>query len=199
MIKTEFMYSATVMGGMLAPRIHNMGGDYAGLIILAGSPRSLVEIIGDQQIQYILETTEDKEKEAVSAAAYEKINKQIADIVNMPDDEAKTHIDANGASLYYYKDLIINRAELFIKDIKVPMLIIQGKNDLQVYYDKDFELYKELLSDRTNVTFKSYEGLNHFFMPSTVTKISELQDEYKIKAHIDGHVLKDIADWIRAN
>ena len=187
------------MGGMLAPRIHNMGGDYAGLIILAGSPRSLVEIIGDQQIQYILETTEDKEKEAVSAAAYEKINKQIADIVNMPDDEAKTHIDANGASLYYYKDLIINRAELFIKDIKVPMLIIQGKNDLQVYYDKDFELYKELLSDRTNVTFKSYEGLNHFFMPSTVTKISELQDEYKIKAHIDGHVLKDIADWIRAN
>lgn len=187
------------LGGMLAPRIHNMGGNYTGLIILAGSPRSIIEIIGDQQIALILETTEDKEKEATIAVAYESINKQIADIKNIPDDEAKKQIDASGASLYYYKDLIINRAEVNIKEIKVPMLIMQGKNDLQVFYDKDFELYKQLLINRTDVTFKLYEGLNHLFMHSTVTKISKLQDEYKIKAHIDSQVLKDIADWIKAN
>lgn len=187
------------LGGMLAPRIHNMGGDYAGLIIFAGSPRSLLEIIGDQQILQILETTADKDKEAFITAAYESINKQMVDIANMPDDEAKKQIDASGASLYYYKDLIINRAELYIKEIKVPMLIMQGKSDLQVFYDKDFELYKQLLNNRTDVTFKLYEGLNHIFMPSTVTKVSELLDEYKIKAHIDSQVLKDIADWIKAN
>ncbi len=187
------------LGGMLAPRIHNMGGDYAGLIILAGSPRSILEIIGDQQILQILESTADNDKETFITAANESINKQMADIANMPDDEAKTQIDASGTSQYYYKDLHINRAEVYIKEIKVPMLIMQGKSDLQVYYDKDFELYKQLLNDRTDVTFKLYEGLNHFFMPSTVTKFSELLDEYKIKSEIDNHVLKDIVDWIKAN
>lgn len=36
------------MGGMLAPRIDAEGGNYAGLIIMAGSPRKLEEIILDQ-------------------------------------------------------------------------------------------------------------------------------------------------------
>ena len=36
------------MGGMLAPRIDAEGGNYRGLIIMAGSPRKLEEIILDQ-------------------------------------------------------------------------------------------------------------------------------------------------------
>ena len=36
------------MGGMLAPRIDAEGGKYAGLIIMAGAPRKLEEIILDQ-------------------------------------------------------------------------------------------------------------------------------------------------------
>ncbi|MCL2286291.1 MAG: alpha/beta fold hydrolase [Firmicutes bacterium] len=35
------------LGGALAPRIHAYGGDFAGLILFAGSPRSLLEIIFD--------------------------------------------------------------------------------------------------------------------------------------------------------
>ena len=36
------------MGGMLAPRIDAEGGNYKGLILLAGSPRKLEEILIDQ-------------------------------------------------------------------------------------------------------------------------------------------------------
>jgi dienelactone hydrolase len=36
------------MGGMLAPRIDVEGGNFAGIIIMAGSPRKLEEIIMDQ-------------------------------------------------------------------------------------------------------------------------------------------------------
>ena len=38
------------LGGMLAPRIHAEGGDFDGLIIMAGSPRTLGEIIIDQNL-----------------------------------------------------------------------------------------------------------------------------------------------------
>jgi hypothetical protein len=187
------------LGGMLAPRIHASGGDFAGLILLAGTPRSMIEGIPDQQMLYVLETMEGDELEA-ALAMFELVDEQIAAIVNTLDDEAKVTIieGSGGVSVYYLKDNHIHPASDFIKDITVPFLVIHAENDLQVFM-KDFEMYKELLGDRPNVTFKLYEGLNHLFMPSTVTRITDLMEEYKIKANIYGQVLKDIADWINAN
>ncbi|MCL2603206.1 MAG: alpha/beta fold hydrolase [Defluviitaleaceae bacterium] len=37
------------LGGMLAPRIHASGGDFAGIIIMAGSPRHILEITVEQE------------------------------------------------------------------------------------------------------------------------------------------------------
>lgn len=186
------------LGGSLAPRIHAAGGNYAGLIFFAGSPRSLLEIIADQQMLYVNETMEGDELEE-ALKSFEIVGEQIAVIENMPDDEAKASTDASGASLFYYKDNLINNAAKYLNDINVPILVMQGKNDLQVYYDKDFQIYKELLGNRNNVTFKLYEGLNHLFMPSSETKISKIQEEYKIKAKIDKNVLNDIKKWITDN
>jgi len=188
------------LGGMLAPRIHAMGGNFAGLILFAGSPRSLIEILGDQQLLIAKETMEG-EALAEVIALFESgiIAEQTAEILALSDDEAKAVIDPSGASLYYYKDLLINPASNFIKDITVPFLVMHADNDLQVFTDKDFAMYKELLGDRDNVTFKLYEGLNHFFMPGTVTNIVDILDEYMIKANVDEQVLRDIVAWIRAN
>jgi len=192
------------LGGMLAPRIHASGGNFAGLILFAGSPRSLLEIMGDQQVNYYLETK--KGDELTEFLAYlddgviaTQLASQIEYIINMPDDEAKATDGGSGVSLYYYKDLLLNPIADFIKDINVPLLVMQGDNDWQVFKDKDFAMYKELLGSRKNVTLKLYEGLNHYFMPSTVTKSINIQDEYKIKANIDEQVLKDIVGWIKAN
>lgn len=186
------------LGGSLAPRIHAAGGNYAGLIFFAGSPRSLLEIIADQKMLYVKETMEGVELEE-ALKSFELVGEQFAAIENMPDDKAKASTETNGASLFYYKDNLINKASDYLKDIKVPILVMQGKNDLQVFYDKDFQSYKELLGDRSNVTFKLYEGLNHFFMPSSEKKISKIQEEYKIKAEIDKNVLSDIVNWIKDN
>lgn len=192
------------LGGMLAPRIHAMGGDFAGLILFAGTPRSLLEVMHDQQILYYTETMESEELEKIltlinDGTTKTQLEEQTALIINMSDEEAKAVDGGSGVSCYYYKDLLLNPAEIFIKDITVPFLVMQGNNDWQVFTDKDFAMYKKLLGDRSNVTFKLYEGLNHFFMPSTVTKSIDINDEYKIANHIDSQVLTDIADWINAN
>ncbi|MCL1822724.1 MAG: alpha/beta fold hydrolase [Oscillospiraceae bacterium] len=188
------------MGGSLAPRIHAMGGNYAGLILYAGTPRSLMELMADQQFLAVTETMEGEELEEMTALFQSGIVKeQITAVINTPDEEAKTQIDTFGTSVYYYKDLEINPADMFIENITAPFLVMHADNDFQVFTDKDFALYKELLSGRSNVTFKLYENLNHLFMPSTVTRSVDIHDEYKIKANVDGQVLKDIADWIQVN
>lgn len=190
------------LGGSLAPRINASGGDYAGLILFAGTPRSLIEVIADQQILAAAETMEGEELEAFLAtfdSVESLVEEQSAAIIGMTDDEAKAAIDSSGVSLYYYKDNLINSAENYIKDITVPFLVMQAGNDFQVFADKDFEMYKKLLANHTNVTFKLYEGLNHLFMPSKVTRSVDIHDEYKIKANMDKQVLQDIADWIKTN
>ena len=187
------------LGGMLAPRIHAMGGNYAGLIIFAGSPRFLLDIMKEQQ-SAVLETMEDGDEKA---AAIEEANKFIGSIegaLTLSDEEAKAiTIEGLGTSAYYFKDLYENPTPGYIKNISAPFFVMHAGADLQVNTDRDFALYKELLTDRPNATLKLYEGLNHLFMPAKVSSITEVLDEYRIKANIDIQPLRDIEQWIKAN
>ena len=188
------------LGGMLAPRIHAMGGDYAGLILFAGSPRFLLDIMKDQQSAY-LKTLEDGEEKADILAENERFINSVETALRLPDEEAKNRVldGMNGVSAYYFKDMYENSAAEYIKDISAPFLIMHAAEDLQVYTDKDFELYKELFAGRPNVTFLLFDGLNHLFMPSGTDSIAEILDEYGVKANVDMQVLRDIEEWIKAN
>ena len=180
------------LGGMLAPRIHASGADFAGLILLAGSPRFLLDISYDQNVDYIEKMMTDEEKENALASLSGWSN-MVNRIVNMPDEEAKNvFIDAN-LSAYYLKDLYYHPASDYIKNINIPYLVLQGTDDFQIKPDKDYAQYKELLSGRDNVTFILYERLNHMFMESTTGYL----DEYYIPDNVDVQVLEDIASWIK--
>jgi len=187
------------LGAMLAPRIHiESGSVYAGLILLAGSPRFLLDISYDQNIALIEKTLEGDEREAMLAIFAENWDLQIAALMNLPDDEAKRTIIQDNVSAYYFKDLYVHPISEYIKKVTVPFLVLQGSSDFHVYPDKDFALYKELLNRRSNVTFKLYEGLNHLFMPSTIGDITRFSEEYSIPSHVDAQVLADIVGWIKA-
>jgi len=185
------------LGGMLAPRIHVEGGDFAGLILLAGSPRFLLDISKTQNILTIEATMEGMAKQTALSQIEDEWDSQIHEFLRLSDDVAKaTPIPGFGASAYYFKDLYNNPASAFIDRVTVPFLVMQGSDDLQVLADIDFVLYQELLAGRANVSFNLYEGLNHLFMPSTGRDITELMDEYAIEARVDSQVLADIALWI---
>ena len=61
---------------------------------------------------------------------------------------------------------------------------------------KDFNLYKELLKNKENVTFKLYENLNHAFVPYIYGNIMKAKKEYNIEQHICDYVIDDIATWV---
>jgi dienelactone hydrolase len=177
------------MGGMLAPRIDAEGGDFAGLIILAGSPRPLADIILDQ-IAAALETLSGEQK-AAAQEQLDTLTEVFARLDTMSDEEAKG-ISLTGASAYYFKEMAEHPASEYLSDIEKPVLILQGGKDFQVYADKDYVEYQSLLDGKPNVAFKLYPELNHLFMTSTTGTAVE----YMSPGKVDSEVLEDIAEWI---
>jgi len=188
------------LGGMLAPRIHAMGGDYAGLILFASSPRFLLDISKSQNIALAQAMDDGEEKDAV-LKSLEEWDDYYGVFLSLPDDEAKnTPVPGwGGIAAYYLKDLYENPVADYIEKTAAPFLVMQPGDDVQVLADVDFAMYEQLLAGRSNVTFKLYPGLNHLFMPSTGRDISELMDEYRIKSSVAPWVLSDIAEWIKGN
>ena len=176
------------LGGMLAPRIAEEGG-FTGGIILAGSPRSLIDII-HMQNEDALATMYGQEKadgQALLDAEMQKYN----DLVATGDDAALQSEQAFGAAAYYYAEMERHPAAEYLQ-LGKPYLILQGTADFQVSYEQDFKLYEAM--NLPNLTCISYDGLNHLFMKSTT--MPPTIREYATPSSVDARVLVDMAEWL---
>ena len=182
------------MGGLLAPRIDSEGGNYKGLILLASSPRKLEEIIIDQTKEVL--NSVNKLLQWIIKKQIKKLSTKIENMYDLTDEEAKNKSFMPGISLYYFKEMGEHSATNYLKDLDKPMLIMQGDKDFQVSVEKDFNLYKEILKDKDNVTFKLYENLNHAFVPSIYGNIMQAKKEYNVSQSVCDYVIDDIATWI---
>jgi len=179
------------LGGMVAPRIDAEGGNFAGIIIFAGSPRRFADIWHDQALDAIA-LLSDSDK-IIGQAQIAEIMGYFDMFADMTDEEAKQGILLN-ATGYYWKDLDSYPSNEYLVKTDKPVLIMQGGKDFQVLAEKDFAQYQTLLSGKANVTFKLYPELSHLFITSTTGTI----DEYAIGGHVDFVVLDDIVNWIMA-
>ena len=183
------------MGGMLAPRIDAEGGNYAGLIIMAGSPRKLEEIILDQN-EDVLRSTKGfvnwivKKQVAKFAAMFDGM-------YELSDEEAKKRKMGGGTTLYYFKEMGEHPVSGYLLSTEKPILIMQGEKDFPATAEKDFAAYKQLLAGRSNVTFRLYENLSHAFVPSVYGDIMKAKQEYNVEQHIGENVTVDIANWVK--
>ena len=184
------------MGGMLAPRIDAEGGNYKGLILLAGSPRKLEEILIDQNKDVL--NNVNKLLQWIIKRQIKKLSSKFDNMYNLTDEEAKKTSLMFGTpiKLYYFKEMGEHQSTNYLKDLNKPILIMQGDKDFQVSVEKDFNLYKEILKDKANVTFKLYENLNHAFVPSIYGDIMKAKKEYNVEQHICDYVIDDIATWV---
>jgi dienelactone hydrolase len=157
------------LGGMLAPRIGAADPALAGLIILAGATRPLLDA-AREQLAYL-----------------GSLNPGGVSV----DEGIKMLLKAAPES--YWKDLdSYNPGETAAK-LPMPMLILQGERDYQVTM-ADLEGWRKALSGRSGVTIKSYPTLNHLFMPG---EGKSRPSEYEQPGHIPEFVLDDMAAWIR--
>ncbi len=182
------------MGGMLAPRIDTEGGNYAGLIMMAGSPRRLEEIMLDQN-EEVLRSTKGLVQWIVKKQVA-KFSAMFEGMYQLSEVEAKKKKMGGGTTLYYFKEMGEHPASDYLNASEKPILIMQGEKDFQATVHKDFAAYKQLLSEKSNVTFRLYENLNHAFVPSVYGDIMKAKQEYNVEQHISEVVITDIANWI---
>ena len=182
------------MGGMLAPRIDAEGGDYRGLILMAGTPRKLEEVLIEQN-EEVLSELKGLAKWLIQKQV-QKLRKTFAGLYDLSDEEATKKKVGGGTTLYYFKEMGEHPVSDYLIAMEKPMLIMQGEKDFQVKVDKDFKEYQNLLKGKSNAAFKLYANLNHAFVPSVYGSIMKANKEYNVEQHIGEEVIADIANWI---
>lgn len=182
------------MGGMLAPRIDADGGNFRGLVIMAGTPRRLEEVVLDQFAA--MEGTVPSFLRGIFKKQAAKYVKLFDGLYDLTDEEAEKKKFGGGVTLYYFKEMGLRQTPGALQACRKPMLIMQGEKDVQVSVERDFALYKKYLSDREDVGFRLYEGLSHAFVPAIYGTIDKATKEFKVEQHIGDAVLDDIAAFI---
>lgn len=185
------------MGAMLAPRIDAEGGDCRGLVLLAGTPRKLEEVLKDQVEEQLSQMPALLRK--LSGKRMHQLIAQFDGMYELSDEEAKTKKIGGGTTVYYFKEMGEHPAGAYLKNLEKPLLVMQGGKDFQAKADVDYRGYQDLLAGKPTVTFRLFEELNHCFVPAICTDISKAKKEYSTERHIGPEVITQIARWIHKN
>lgn len=86
--------------------------------------------------------------------------------------------------------------QINLSKITVPVMAVNGSNDVQVLPDSNLGAIRKYLSGKNKKNLiKEYSGLNHLFQHCN---LSTAMDYYKIEETCSLEVLQDIADWIKS-
>ena len=184
------------MGAMLAPRIDAEGADVRGLIMMAGTPYRLEEIVLRQLRQAGRGNSILKK---IIGLEYRFYKKRFNGLYQMSDEEAKKKKFAGNLSLYYFKEMGHKTAADYLLESSKPVLILQGGKDFQVLAKRDYRMFKKLLAGRENTEYKLYPELNHVFVKGIYNDILKASKEYSVEQHIGEDVIGDIADFVLCN
>ncbi len=177
-------------GGALLPRVAKGEEKLAGLICLAGPTRALEDVLLQQsryaaELDGVISPVEEWQlhelKRAVAAVKKPGLSREMA------RDSFPLRIPAS-----YWLDIRGYHPGKAAKELKVAMLILRGERDYQVT-EADLAGWKEHLSGRKDVSFKSYAKLNHLFIAGEGKPTPE---EYAEPGHVGKEVIEDIATWI---
>jgi len=181
------------LGGYVLPRIGAADHGIAGLIVLAGLARTFEDTLLDQFTYiYSLSGTLSTEQEQ----QLDQLKKQVA-LVKSPDLSLSTPASDLPLGVYpaYWLDLRGYHPEEIARELPQPMLILQAEGDYQVTME-DFQIWKSVLGDRSNVQFKSYPGLSHLFMTFEGGE-KATPAIYNVPGHVIEQVVHDISGWIK--
>ena len=178
-------------GGMMAPRIAAMSGRVAGLVLLAAPARPLLDIVIEQNRRLaVLDDgkTSDAERDAINALV-----QQVRSVRDAATDAAAK--GPMGLSAGYWRSIDGVDAVAEAKQLKLPMLVLQGARDIQVV-DADWQQWRDAFHADPKVAFKLYDKLNHLGIAG---EGEGSLAEYQQPGHVDPQLIDDVAAWIKAH
>lgn len=176
------------LGGMLAPEIAVRDGKLAGVIVLAGTTRSLPGVV-IEQLDYIGGLPESK-----APAAQQRIAEMRSLMEKLQRREVPPDQDAGGAPASYFYDLERRGPETFVGRLRVPVLVLQGGRDYQVT-KTDYDRWQELLKELPGARFRWYADLNHLFV--TGQGMATPSEYAGSRGHVDARLIAEIASFAK--
>ncbi|MCS7459201.1 alpha/beta fold hydrolase [Paenibacillus doosanensis] len=184
------------LGGMLAPRIDAEGGDFAGLVILAGTLRTLEEVIIEQN-EVSLKQLDESQREMASQQI-QALKDKFDSITGMSEETAQQSLLFGAVYAWYLKEMHQHPVKEYLSNINKPVFVLQGDKDVQVSVERDFNQYQAILKDHPNASCKLYPGLNHLFMKAIYGTLKDIWEEYNVPQTVDETIIEDIAKWIQS-
>lgn len=176
-------------GGMMIPRIAQRTTAPHGYIMMAAPARRLLDLMV-MQMDYLHGHGLYPDWPKMKPAMVE----QIANLREWGQSTFDSTMPLPmGLPLSYLLDLEGYDQTNEARTIDKPLLVLNGEADYQVTMD-DFNLWKDALQGKPNVTFKSYVGLNHLFMPAGTPS---LPSDYAKRGTIPAEVADDIANFVK--
>ncbi len=180
------------LGAMAAPTIARDDANTAGIIVMAGPARPLIDLI-EEQIAYIGSIDPAQAATPQYQAQMALIRKSAAAIREGRGDTLTEAI--LGMPPAYIVRFSKVDAPKIAATLSKPILVIHGGRDYQVTM-KDYERWRKVLGRRSNVTWLLFEDLNHLMIkgsgPSTPT-------EYMTAGHVDERIIQAVAEWVEQN
>jgi uncharacterized protein len=208
-------------GGMIAPIVAARSTDVAFIVLLAGAGQRGEDVIYSQTelIQKVMGT--DPELVAQSIALQKRIHaivkeqqdaKRIGELVsedlarfvaglNESQRKAFAPFESTMKALLpmyqtaWFRYFITFDPTPVLKKVTVPVLALNGEQDLQVPWKENLDLIAAALKAGNNKDFttKSFPRLNHLFQTSQTGALSEYG---KIEETMSPEVLNTISEWI---
>ncbi len=187
------------MGAMLAPRIATEAdGVFHAMVLIAGTPKSLLDIILAQNSDALAMLPEDQQADA--KAQVKAFAEQVKALKAVKSADAAKAITIAGVNGYYFWEMMQVDTVRQIRKLRLPTYIVQGNDDFQISLENGVEAYEDQLT--ANVAFVDYHvfrKLNHLLMifhgPAEAV---DTVAEYDTPATLDTVAGRNLADWILA-
>jgi pimeloyl-ACP methyl ester carboxylesterase len=208
-------------GGMIAPMVAARSKDAAFIVLMAGLGQTGADVIYTQTVriqkaqgasEFVTAETLKALENAMAVLKSETDNKLAAELINEALAKQKSGLsEARQKEFEPVEKTIKSQIPMYVsawfryfvafdpqpvlKKVKVPVLAVNGENDLQVASKENLDLIAAALKAGGNkkVTIVSFPKLNHLFQTSQTGLPAEYQ---KIEETISPPVLETISDWI---
>ena len=208
-------------GGLIAPIVASRNKNVAFIVSLAGTGvlgkdlllkqnRDLLKVSGiqdsliEEKVKYLSKVidivlAETDQKKAVKEAL--NWYNQELEAKNLTDDERKARMTEFTQALVsvnnpWFRYFLGTDPAVFWKNVKCPVLALNGEKDLQVNYEQNLNAIKTALRKGGNkkVKVQSLPSLNHLFQhcsTGSVTEYSSIEETFSPEA------LGIMTEWIR--
>lgn len=208
-------------GGVIAPMVAANSKDISYIVLLAGTGIPGDELLMQQT--YLIGKASGMSEEELKQAADEnaevynilKTEKSLdvakqkltaivqASFDKLPADQKPSHEEINSIISQqvgmvvspWFLDFITYDPALALKDVKCPVLVLNGEKDVQVPSKTNTKAIKDALEKGGNkkVTVVEFPNTNHLFQECITCSVDEYE---KIEQTFSPIVLKQISDWI---